>query len=528
MGRFEMRATSLRVLLLSIGSPRQERNEPIGIDTLAAVLIDRFKESVDVRLWFGETDSVSAPEEIVNHRPDLIGISASIGNEDSLDKIVCQIALANDDRQPLIVVGGTLPTFVGEGVLLAHPEVICVVGEGEEALSCLVSLMIENDFCDPDYIKEMCVGKAVPNTAVMLHGKIHINRRLRSDLRTIPPPTRQFVRKILAQGGLVSIEASRGCSWSMCTFCGVGQKYGSNEWRPFPLERVVADIRRLAALGARKVYFTDEDFVGPNTERAIKLCDHIAVMKSDGVIPGDMSFFVDASVNTLLSPESPRRINQSLLARMKRAGIDEVFIGLESGSKSQLQRYGKNHTIDEARECVMALLHSGFRVDVGFIMFDPEMTLSELRENVEFCWDIGIYRSVARLSKRLRLTPYTKLARRLCAKSWVSPIASVDQAAFEYSFCSSAIQLVYNAYRKWEAEYLPIAYGIQRALRQENTAVATDALRERLNWLRCLDLMVLDKCAGAVERDGSEQTSKLSAICDEYLLKLREWVSTNM
>jgi radical SAM superfamily enzyme YgiQ (UPF0313 family) len=523
-----MRGNPLRVLLLSLESPRRERNEPIGIDTLAAVLIDRFKQSVDVRLWFGETDSTSAPDEIANHRPDLLGISASIGCKESLDRIVCQIALTNDDCKPLIVVGGTMSTFVCEGVLLAHPDVICVIGEGEEALSRLVSLLIEHDFSDSDDVKQMCIGKEIPNTAVMLRGTVHVNQRLRSDLHTIPPPTRQFVGKILAQGGLVSIEASRGCSWSMCTFCGVAQKYGSNEWRPFPLERVVADIRQLATLGSRRLYFTDEDFVGPNVGRAIELCDRIAAMKSDGVIPDDMSFFVDASVDTLLAAELPRRINQSLLDGMKRAGIDEVFIGLESGSSSQLRRYGKNHTIEEARECVLSLFHSGFRVDVGFIMFDPEMTLTELRENIEFCWSTGIYRSVARLSKRLRLTPGTTLARRLRTKSWVSQVACVNEAAFEYSFCSSAIRSVYNAYRKWETEYLPIAYGVQTALRQGSPIGAAGASQERLNRLRRLDLIVLDKCASATERDADERSGELNAICDEYLLKLRAWVSIKM
>jgi hypothetical protein len=69
---------------------------------------------------------------------------------------------------------------------------------------------------------------------------------------------------------------------------------------------------------------------------------------------------------------------------LKRAGLARLFIGVESGSTSQLKRYGKGITPEQSIMALRILSSLGIEIRIGFVMFDPLMTFQELNENVEF------------------------------------------------------------------------------------------------------------------------------------------------
>lgn len=53
------------------------------------------------------------------------------------------------------------------------------------------------------------------------------------------------------------IETSRGCP-SNCKFCSITHMYGRS-FRPFPMERVVADLKDIRTRGTRSVFLTDDN-----------------------------------------------------------------------------------------------------------------------------------------------------------------------------------------------------------------------------------------------------------------------------
>lgn len=189
----------------------------------------------------------------------------------------------------------------------------------------------------------------------------------------------------VAAGGIVQLEASRGCSWGKCTFCNRFRLCGG--WRPFPTQTVVETLARFEAQGASHVVFADEDFFGGDLERSVELAE--AVLAS-GV---GLRSWVSAKVQDVASRHdttAQRQLRERCLMLFRRAGVETVFLGIESGVASQLRRYGKPLTPGESARAVALLRDLGFEVVCGFIMFDPFVTLAEIAENLEFLERAGL------------------------------------------------------------------------------------------------------------------------------------------
>jgi Radical SAM superfamily len=65
-------------------------------------------------------------------------------------------------------------------------------------------------------------------------------------------------------------------------------------------------------------------------------------------------------------------------------------LGVESGNDSVLQRFNKRTTVDQNLRAIELLEGAGIALELDFIMFDPESTLDELRENLSFLRRAGL------------------------------------------------------------------------------------------------------------------------------------------
>jgi len=79
-----------------------------------------------------------------------------------------------------------------------------------------------------------------------------------------------------------------------------------------------------------------------------------------------------------------------LLKLYKKAGIDVVIPGAESGSDYELRYYGKRATIEDNFRTLATLRDLDlFFVLTGFIMFGPNSTKETLSANLEFIEHTG-------------------------------------------------------------------------------------------------------------------------------------------
>lgn len=253
-----------------------------------------------------------------------------------------------------IVGYGYYPTFAYEEIFKFCPEFDgLIIGEPEQTFAEWLE-------------KDLPVGgMARMNSA----GQIQLQRReVNRDLDALPDPIRS---EALLRMGEVNIEGSRGC-YGRCTFCYINPYYGETScWRAKSPERVMQEIDRIIAQhGPRKFYFTDPNFFGPGQqgqERALKLA---AMLKERKI-----RFGIEARVND---------IQPDTISTLVEAGLEDLLIGLESGRDDSLKRLNKMTTVKQNERALSILRANGIEPNVGFIMFEPDSSLMDIRTNFEF------------------------------------------------------------------------------------------------------------------------------------------------
>jgi radical SAM superfamily enzyme YgiQ (UPF0313 family) len=136
-----------------------------------------------------------------------------------------------------------------------------------------------------------------------------------------------------------------------------------------------------------------------------------------------MALYFNARVNTILGKGfGGTDASVPLLRKLKEAGTREIFLGIESGSRQQIKRFGKSATAEHNMEALMLLQNLGFQVDVGFIMFDPEMCIEDVEYNIDFLKKAGLVNHDARMAKKMRVEPFTPFEHEMLSSGIVSDV----------------------------------------------------------------------------------------------------------
>jgi anaerobic magnesium-protoporphyrin IX monomethyl ester cyclase len=189
-----------------------------------------------------------------------------------------------------------------------------------------------------------------------------------ADLDKLPFPVRTGALNRLPE---VNLLGSRGC-YGKCTFCSINSFYGTgNPWRGRSPENIAREIDEIIAeRGSRDFYFTDPNFFGPGRmgqDRALRIA---AFLKSRNI-----RFGIEGRVND---------IHDETIAALADAGLHQILIGLESGRDESLKRMNKMTTVAQNENALSILRKQGIEPNVGFIMFEPDSSLADVRVNLEF------------------------------------------------------------------------------------------------------------------------------------------------
>lgn len=133
----------------------------------------------------------------------------------------------------------------------------------------------------------------------------------------------------------------------------------------------MAEIDRLLAeYGKRDFYFVDPNFFGPGQygqDRALRLA---SLLKERHI-----RFGIEARVND---------IHEKTVSALAGAGLRHILVGLESGRDESLKRLNKMTTVAQNEKALKILRQHGIEPNVGFIMFEPDSSLQDIRVNYEF------------------------------------------------------------------------------------------------------------------------------------------------
>lgn len=400
-------------ILLAYLSHYQDRNDyyisllPVGLLSIAAYLQSK---GYDVTVAnFSKIGYRKAIKEICKIHPNILGISIFTHNR--IDSIKLVQAVKKELPKCKIIAGGPHVTFLTDEFLKRVPEIDYIVrGEGEKAFLRIV--------------ENLKFGSG-PSKKVIEAEKI-------DHLEIIPAPS-SFTGEMIGvdvNEQFKHIITSRGCPF-VCTFC-CSPVFWGNRVRFTDPKYVVEELVNLYKKHGI-IYFTirDDNFTLKKSH-VMKVSDYL---KKSGTF---MMWNCQARVDT---------VDEEMLAAMKRAGLEMIQYGVETGSEKILRLYDKKITIADIKRAAKAARKVGTYLSIYLMVGMKGETHADVKKTIALIREIlpgdGIVSPVA-------LYPGTLLYEKVRLEGGISN-------AIWFEKKDSGIFLRYDdEVRKWMIELLTV------------------------------------------------------------------------
>ncbi len=162
------------------------------------------------------------------------------------------------------------------------------------------------------------------------------------------------------------LQATIGCSWNRCTFC---TAFDGKKFRAKTLEDIIKDVDKVYPFykDIRKIFLADANALCMETEDLASTLEYL------------YSRFKDLGRVTLYGgPIDIQRKSLDELKRLKEAGLQMIYMGLESGSAEVLKKVRKGATPDMMIEAGKKVKAAGIKFSVMVILGLGGQELSEV------------------------------------------------------------------------------------------------------------------------------------------------------
>lgn len=156
----------------------------------------------------------------------------------------------------------------------------------------------------------------------------------------------QICRPPMERGSYM-LPVAVGCAYNRCRFCTL---FKHLKFRELPLSEVEQELLRVKNLGGvpKRIFLGDGNPFGLSAERLFQILELI-----HHYFPDCMDINMDATV-TNVSEKSDEE-----LRLLRKAGVRELYLGIESGMDELLVYMKKDHTVAEAYEQIGRMKEAG-------------------------------------------------------------------------------------------------------------------------------------------------------------------------
>ena len=387
----------MSIILLEHPRPRTpERYESVVNTPLSACLMTGYIAStlksnnhdvdiVDANLYGWSFNKTI--QELKNRNFKLLGVHLVYLWENTAGVFEMLLNLRRSVPDAHIDLYGHLPTFAFRELLTNYPFVDSVtIGEPEATFLELSDTVINNKDTFALYTINGLAFNSI-NSKIeegVLKPNVVQNkpRKPVSKLDNLPFPYRNDFELTKKKGISTYILAGRGC-YGKCTFCYLDNFYGEeSSWRGRSPENVFNEIYDIYEnLEEKYFYFADANFFGPGKKGRERACELAGLIMDKGL---NIKFGIECRVND---------IEYKTIGILVKAGLKDVFLGVESGSQRSLNKFRKFTKVEDNKMAINILRQYGIEPNYGFIMFEPDSTLADVRANFEFLKEMKMLNS---------------------------------------------------------------------------------------------------------------------------------------
>lgn len=364
---------------------------PLGLAYLAAVVRKHGHEVRIADLTVGRDQLPDRIEEF-----DLVGLSADTPRHNAAMELAGKLR----QRGVPVIMGGPHVSFATEDTLRSGAVDFVIRGEGERSLCALLDCLQEGGDLD-----------GVPGLSYIRDGEFRHTKSepLQIHVDELPHPARDLLPMHRYGASLegrraTSIVGSRGCPFN-CSFCSSSELFGLR-WRARDPQAIAEEIQEVSSrYGIWAFYFMDDNFT-LRPDRTMEICRQIR--KRDL----DIKWWCFSRVNTIVERED-------MVQNMAEAGLQMVFLGVESPNEETLEHYHKGISADISHRAIRILRKHNIRSMASFIIGDLDETKDMIRNTIRFARKLNP--DIAQFSI---LTPYPgtqlyqKVQDRLLHRPW--------------------------------------------------------------------------------------------------------------
>ena len=332
---------------------------PLGLAYIASVLENNGEDVKIIDSLAENCTLYDIKREIDSWGADIVGVTSTTPTfYDAL-----KVAKIAKESGAVTVLGGPHVTFTAKETLSNYSFVDYVVrGEGEFTMLELVKS-----------IKNGEEPKSVLGLSYRAKSGVIKENRPRPplmNLDALPMPAYHLLpmSKYTFQGyRFATMVTSRGCPFK-CVFCSSSRICGKR-WRGHSAERVVNEIEFLTDRYKIKfIEFLDDTFTF-DKNRVKEICNEIA---NRGI---DVMWTGSSRVNLF---------NRELALKIKSAGCQIVYFGVESGSQRILNLMKKGITLEQSVKAVRLAKEVGINTVASFILGMPDESVEEANATIKF------------------------------------------------------------------------------------------------------------------------------------------------
>jgi len=297
--------------------------------------------------------------KIQEYNPDILGLTAFTNEIKPAAYIAAKVKESIFNCKTII--GGVHVTAIPEETMQEFPFFdIGVIGEGEETLHELCSAIREgnrdlNKIKGIIYRKEEQIIKTPPRPKI-------------ADQDSIPIPAWD----LLPPAKTYYVQSERGCPLN-CIFCmNPNGKIARKRSVPNVINELLFIINNFKP---ERISFGDELFT-IDMERASQLLDAMI----DAGIGKKVKWDVQTHV---------RYVNDELFEKFKKANVDRVELGIETGDEDALRKMGKGTNLDMIMKAVRSGKKSGVSIGTFFLFGQPNETIKSLNTTINLAVKIN-------------------------------------------------------------------------------------------------------------------------------------------